>query len=109
MTRGRVLLTVIASTLAMSCLAGCGPKVTKVEATGPAVVKEDRQSCSHAGYCFTCMPGFDGKMNCGFKFSAMCSGTQDVTYSETPVRRYYEDGSTRNSVDTTTISTGFCS
>ena len=39
------------------------------------------ESCTTTGYCFTCAPGFDGKMSCKMKFSAFCSGRKDVKYN----------------------------
>ena len=52
-------------------MAGCDskPEVSYVEAVGGVVVSKSSQSCSVAGICLTCMPGFDMKINCGLKFS----------------------------------------
>ncbi len=44
--------------------------------------------CQHFGYCLTCLPGIaDFKLECKFKLSQFCAGTQeaqarvqDVTY-----------------------------
>lgn len=40
--------------------------------------EQTRVSCTYLGYCYTCALGLDGKMDCGFKLSSMCSGSQEV-------------------------------
>jgi len=96
------------SLIASLAIGGCGPKVTRVEVAGPALTITGTQSCSKAGYCFTCLPGFDSKMTCGFKFSAMCPGSQHVTSKETPVRIHYEDKTVRTSTRNEILETSIC-
>ena len=47
------------------------------------------ETCNYSSYCFTCMPGFDGKMDCGMKLSAFCSGTNEVTYQQFKINFEY--------------------
>ena len=44
------------------------------------------------GFCVTCMPGFDGKMSCGFKFSNFCPFPTTETVSVAPFERTHESG-----------------
>lgn len=53
-----------------------------VQKTERAVCYKTTQSCSTTGYCYSCLPGFDGRMQCGFKFSALCPGQQKVEVCE---------------------------
>lgn len=49
--------------------------------------------CTHSDFCFTCMPGFTGKMDCGFKLSPYCPGNRKARVQVTPYRVHYDDGS----------------
>ena len=90
-------------------LNGCGPRETKSEITGPPAKIEGIQSCMHTSFCVSCLPGFDGKLTCGAKLSPYCPGSQSVLYLDTPVKRHYEDGTTRNDISRQILSTGKCS
>lgn len=82
-------------------LTGCD-SVVKSEKLGEPRISEQTVSCHHASYCYTCMPGFDGGMKCGLKFSSMCSGNQRAIVEKQEVRYYYESGKVRVS-DTVNI------
>ena len=89
-------------------ITGCGSEVTSVQATGETKVSQATHSCNYASFCFTCMPGFDMKLECGFKFSYFCDGTQDVKVEETPVKISYADGFSKNDIKTKITPTGAC-
>lgn len=76
-------------------LTGCFDQVTKTEKLGEPRISEQTVSCHHASYCYTCMPGFNGGMNCGLKFSSFCSGNQRAIVETQEVRYYYESGKVR--------------
>ena len=69
---------------------GCDKEVKR--AIISSHVETQKVSCSKAGYCFTCLPGFDGKMKCGVKFSAFCPGRQDASVRVVQERITYESG-----------------
>lgn len=82
--------------LAAILLVGCTPPPEKVaEVSFPSYIEERSAGCSHAGYCFTCMPGFDLKMTCGPKFSSFCPGTRTFKAKVTPLEVYYSNGKIR--------------
>lgn len=83
-------------------LLGCDPVVDRRTAGAPYVATR-REGCSKFGFCMTCMPGFNGKMECGFKMSAFCPGSHDVTAEYTPTARVHKSGA----VDTITTLTRF--
>lgn len=65
-------------------------------------------SCTYAGYCYSCF-GMNGKLECGFKFSAMCGGTQPARLRVTPVKVGYESGATVTDYEHTVLErTGEC-
>ncbi|MEY5060671.1 MAG: hypothetical protein RIS45_592 [Planctomycetota bacterium] len=76
----------LAGLIAMT-LAGCEQAV--LLQSGQSYTEEGPQSCTHFAYCFTCMPGFNGKMDCSFKASAFCPGTQTALFKVTPRTYYY--------------------
>ena len=88
-----------AAALALLMLAGCDA-VTFVEKDGPAFSEVRNRSGWKAGYCYTCMPGFDGKMSCGFKFSSMCSCSYKAKVLVQPIRVHHESGKVRHSEQT---------
>lgn len=71
--------------------AGCD-SVTASYPVRETRIEERIVSCNYTGFCFTCMPGFDGKMNCGAKLSSYCSGTQKVEVGITPTRLIHKSG-----------------
>lgn len=94
--------------LAMTVSCGSAPEVVSVERVGEPNISTVTRSCHKTGACFTCLPGFDGKMNCGFKLSPICPGRQKVTISEVPVIIHYKDGATKMSMHEEIIERGFC-
>lgn len=85
------------------------PKVVSIERVGEPQTLNVIQSCTKPGMCYTCMPGFDGKLKCGVKFSQFCSsGKRKVTIIETPVRVYYNDGSIKKDIQEQIIESGPC-
>lgn len=80
----RLLVLVIA-------LAGCD-SVTHTEKTSEPFERVEKRSSTHADYCFTCAPGFDGKSKCQFKFSAFCPCSYSAKVLVQPVIRTYESG-----------------
>ncbi len=80
--------------LAVCALAFVGCDAVVSETPGPSRVEERAVSCTHTSFCFTCMPGFDGKVSCGMKFSAFCPGSKAARVNVTPVLRLYESGET---------------
>lgn len=83
-------------------LAGCD-SVVSTEKLGEPVVKEEVVSCHHLSYCFTCGPGFDGKMNCNAKMSPMCPGNQLALVEHQEIRYQYESGKTMVHNSTTVV------
>lgn len=66
----------VAILTSMVALGGCEQAETiRIVDTREAQVE---QSCHKVGYCYTMMPGFDGKMESKFKFSQFCPGRQDA-------------------------------
>jgi hypothetical protein len=93
----------------MALFYGCGPREVGAEATGPSTTHQGTRSCNYTGYCYRCGMGFDGKLSCGFGMSALCSGTQSVVLEQTPIRRRYEDGSSKLDTSARTLQAGPCS
>ncbi len=88
-------------------LAGCREEVSR-EPIGETQTVTLERSCTKPGYCFTCMPGFDGKMNCGLKFSPFCSGTQMATEKRTPMRITYDNGEFEDYIAVQTVAAEPC-
>jgi hypothetical protein len=103
----RWLLWAIIIAGAVLAWTACDP-VVEQRATGPAVRRTYNEGCSKFGFCMTCMPGFDGQMECGFKASNFCPGSHDVTYDETPVRSVHKSGDVTNDVLQEFVSEGPC-
>jgi hypothetical protein len=74
-------------------LVGCDP-VTRTRPVGESKIVTVEESCTHFSYCFTCMPGFDGKNECGYKASSLCPGNQKVQISITPMELTRKSGKT---------------
>lgn len=56
-----------------------------ISTSTPRTEERKNQHCSHYDYCFSCMPGFDGQMSCGMKFSAFCDGSRDTIVELTDI------------------------
>lgn len=61
----------------------------------PPRIETREVSCSHAGYCYTCAPGLDGKFECGFKVSMACDGNQQARVTVNSKKLFYESGAQR--------------
>lgn len=96
------LLAVLLITLSL----GCDP-VVKTEAAGDFTFKIVTTGCYTTGFCFSCMPGFDGKMSCGYKFSSFCSGSRKEEIKERPVINTRKSG--KQFYDTQTVYIGYIS
>jgi hypothetical protein len=103
----RWLLWAIILAGAVLAMTACDP-VVESRPVGPAVTRTRSEGCSHLGFCFTCLPGFNGKMECGFKMSAFCPGTHSVTYAETPTREVHKSGDVTDGVIRQFITEGPC-
>lgn len=88
-------------------LAACDPVVSET-ATGPAARVTRNESCTHTSFCYTMMPGFDGKMEGGFKLSPYCPGSHDVVYAVIPTRQVHKSGAVTTGESWVYISSGEC-
>jgi hypothetical protein len=72
-------------------LTGCDPVVEQRQ-IGPAETRRYETTEMGPGFCTTCMPGMDGKMTCGFKYSNFCPhpATRDGTF--VPLERKHKSG-----------------
>lgn len=95
----KIKLALLAS---LVLLAGCD-KVVSTERVSEPVVTEQTVSCRHAGYCFTCVPSFDGKTGCGFRWSTLCPGERLATVRITDYVRTYESGKKWSFSDTEVV------
>ena len=77
--------------LASLLLCGCDELVA-TESYGQPFEEVRTRTGYEPGYCFTCVPGFDGKMNCGLKFSYACSCEYTARVEIQPQRERYESG-----------------
>ncbi len=93
--------------LTLLVLVGCREEVS-LDPVGPVETVTRERSCTKPGYCYTCMPGFDGKMNCSFKFSPFCGGTQLATEQRTPMRITYDNGEFTDYVAVQTVTAEPC-
>ena len=82
--------------LALLLLTGCIDRVGSEEPAGPAYEEVRTLSGSKPGYCFTCLPGFDMKMNCSLKFSPYCPCTYKAKVTVQPVHVRLESGKLLN-------------
>lgn len=74
--------------LLMMCVALTACEKPAVVMVGKPAVATEKVSCTHPGFCYSCL-GFSGKPSCGFKYSPVCSGTQDGLVETTPVVLHY--------------------
>lgn len=88
-------------TVALLTLAGCDKEVSRTP--HESYVQNQRVSGHHFSYCFTCMPGFDGKMDCRLKASTMCPCSYPAEVRVTPYTITYESGKTREYSSTQVI------
>lgn len=86
----------------MAMLIGCDP-VVNTRTIGESHNEERAESCTHFSYCFTCMPGFNGKTDCSFKASALCPGTRRVELKLTPVELTCKSGNVEKSFDSQVV------
>ena len=89
-------------------LAACGPEVTSVEPMGEARTYAESRSCSKPGFCYKCGLDWEGEFSCGFRFSAFCSGSHEVTVVERPTLINYSDGTSKHSSDKRVIAENPC-
>ena len=94
--------------LLLLLLAGCGPDIIDKQVVDVGKTYEDRVSCTYTGYCYSCLPGFDGKMDCNFKLSPYCPGTANATLQSVTVEYYYSDGTRKTKTHTQIIEQDFC-
>lgn len=73
-------------------LTGCIDSVVSQSPIGGPKLEERRLGSIHTSYCFTCLPGFDGKMNCGMKLSYACPCSYQAKVSVQTIRRRHESG-----------------
>jgi len=90
-------------------LGACGPEIKMTEAIGDPMVLTETRTCSKPGLCFTCGPGFDGKLGCGLKLALFCPGNHEVTIEQTPTRITYSNGTVRETTDEKLLSRSTCS
>lgn len=93
--------------LGLLLLVGCDSVVSN-QIEGPRFIKRETVSCTHPSFCFTSMPGFDGKMNFGYKFSAFCPGTQEQINRYTPLAQIHKSGKVTHTFDIETLEAGAC-
>ena len=94
--------------LSVAVLAGCD-KVTSETATATGDEYEGTASCSKVGYCLTCGPSFDGKVDCMPRFRPNCPGSQPATLQNYSVHRVYESGAVETYTRTSVVRrTGEC-
>jgi len=90
------------------CTACATPRIVDRE-YGESYTYSGTTDCTYSGFCYTCMPGWDGKWGCGFKFSSSCSGKEAAKILAQPVIMIYEDGSRRRTTNTRVLEvTGDC-
>lgn len=77
----------------MLLVTGCDPVVRSKDGATRVVSKDIH--CHKTSYCFTCWPGFDGKMKCGPKLSAFCPGKRVANVRITEVTSVLKSGRTR--------------
>lgn len=85
-------------------LAGCDREIKREQLGEPVVVEKD-VSCHKTSYCYTCMPGFDMKMECRFKLSTMCPGNQLARVEQRQYKIFYESGDIQLRTSENTIQT----
>lgn len=85
-------------------LAGCDREV-KREELGEPVVAEKEVSCHKFSYCYTCMPGMSGKMDCSFKMSSFCPGNQLARVEQRTYKIFYESGDIQVRTSENTLQT----
>jgi len=93
--------------VAFLMLSGCD-EVVRTEPAGYAHEANTTLSCTAPGFCFTCLPGFDGKSDCTIKYSLLCPGTQSARVSIQPVIRHHKSGKVTSDEVTSVVSTGQC-
>lgn len=71
----------LASMLMVFLFAACAPAVTSGTVTGKDYTPYKTWT-TQGGYQYTCLPGFDGKMDCKYKYSPFVTEThvQDECY-----------------------------
>lgn len=70
--------------------------VLRVENAGEAYEETRARSGTHTSYCFTCMPGFDGKMDCKMKLSYACPCSYKARVLVQPIKITYEKAGIRD-------------
>ncbi len=97
--------------LCTALLVGCGPSLNS-ERFEPISEQTYTRQCQYraTGYCYTCLPGFDGKSNCGMKMSSSCShsGVQDVTMVSGELTQFWSDGTVTTELTTRERSSTPC-